>query len=211
MPLNSVQAKKVAKDRPRDPQGHFLKAKASSSTPLDNIPAIPEFEKPLVEVAITNPFRKILYWLDQIRRRQTTTFAFKLSIPLIALPLVIAGFFTLGRFSGIASQKSQQSLPASPTPTPISDPILSRAGTLKIAVGTKTKYLLALKSGELVVLNVPAAIDLSKYKDKQVLVTGIYNKISNVLAVSDIAEVQIFNPTIIPSPIPSPESSSSAK
>ena len=221
MPLNSVQAKKIASGRLRDANGHFVKIKATSSlkTPLDlsdpesnrgigdhERSRMADFEKPLVSVNINNPFKKILYWLDQIRRRQTTTLAFKLSIPLIALPIVVAGVFTLGRFSGISFQKSQ-----APTPTPVispkPDPITSRAGTLKIAVSTQTKYLLALKNGELVVLNIPSTIDLNKYNGKQVLVTGTYNSTANILKVTDIAEVQLFNTTIV---APLESSSSSA-
>ncbi len=199
MPLNTAQAKKLASGRKRDASGHFIKnielakAKVTVSTPPSG--QIPEFEKPLVSVSVNNPFKRVLYWLDQIRRHQTTTFAIKLSIPLIALPLVIAGVFSLGRISGISFQKTQQPVVVVPSPKP--DPIISRAGTLKIAVSTQTKYLLALKNGELVVLDIPQTINLSRYNDKQVLVTGTYNSTANVLKVTDIAEVQVFNPTVV--------------
>lgn len=196
-------ASKVAKKLLRDEHGHFIKsgdikAKVSVSTPND-VKLNPEFEKPLVQVSITNPFKKILYWLDQIRRHQTTTFAIKLSIPLIALPIVIAGVFSLGRIYGINFQKTQApTMPSAPVASPL--PVqISRAGTLKIAVGDTTRYLLSLKNGELVVLEIPATINLLKYQNKQVLVTGTYNKASNILKVTDIAEIQLFNPTVIES------------
>lgn len=78
---------KVADESGEAIKGSEISAKSELSTPKTDIN--PEFEKPIVSVSVSNPFKKILYWLDQIRKRQTTTFAFKLSIPLIALPVII--------------------------------------------------------------------------------------------------------------------------
>ena len=72
-----------------------IKVKSETKTPKTDIN--PEFEKPVVSVSISNPFKKILYWLDQIRKKQTTTFAFKLSIPLIALPVIIFAAYQVGK------------------------------------------------------------------------------------------------------------------
>ena len=202
MPFTPESAKKLATSRERGVHGHFEKhkdVKVKVSVTGQDLPIVPEFEKPLVSVTITNPFKKILYWFDQIRRHQTTTIALKLSIPLIALPVIIVGVFSLGRVYGINLAKSQETQSSQVTKaSPLPDPIISRAGTLKIAVSDETRYLLALKNGELVVLNIPATINLAKYQNKQVLVTGTYNRIANVIKVTDIAEVQLFNPTVIP-------------
>lgn len=174
----------------------------STAKTLEGLDVIPEFEKPMLSVTVNNPLRKILYWVNEIKKRQTTTLAFKLSIPLIALPIVLAGVFTLGRFTGISFQKNQSSI--SPTvitastdsKTPI---VLSRAGTLRVAKGaTGIRYLLALRNGEIVNLQIPASIDLTKYANKQVLVTGTQDKTTGILIVTDIAEIEVFNPTVIP-------------
>ncbi len=142
-----------------------------------------------------------MYWLDQIRRHQTTTLAFKLSIPLIVIPVIIAAAFSVDRVSGlgVASLNPLNRAPvvySSPTPpVPIA---ISRTGILKIAKSaTTTSYLLSLKSGDNIVLEVPATINLSKYANKQILVTGLFNKTANILKVTDIAEVQIFNPIVV--------------
>lgn len=175
--------------------------------------SIPEFEKPILSVTISNPFKKILYWLDQIRRHQTTTIAFKLSIPLIAIPVLVFAVYQIGRGAGISFVKSQ----ITPTPSISKSPNsqtpqeISRAGTLRIARGTsQTRYLLALRNGEIVNLEIPASIDLSKYANKQVLVTGFQNKTTGVISVGDIAEIEVFNATIIPKPSPVTESTTSA-
>ena len=187
-----------------------ISTKSTARTP-EGLEVIPELEKPMLSVTINNPLRKVLYWINEIKKRQTTTLAFKLSIPLIALPIVLAGVFTLGRFTGISFQKAQT--PTSPivitSPAESKTPIaLSRAGTLRVAKGsTGTRYLLALRNGEIVNLQIPAIIDLTKYANKQVLVTGTQDKTTGILIVSDIAEIEVFNPTVIPNP----EASGSAK
>ncbi len=193
---------------PRDENGRFvsLKAKTSVSGPQD-VKVNPQFEKPILQVTVTNPLKKILYWLDQIRKKQTTTFAIKLSIPLIALPVIIFAAFQVGRSSLVIPFLQN------PTPTPVVKPSpnppvpYSRSGTLKIAkTGSQTKYVLALKNGENVLLEVPQDIQLTKYQNKLVLVTGIYNRQSNVITVTEIAEIEVISETSLTnsSPIPSP-------
>lgn len=193
--------KKRSKVKVTDAQGKqkaALKAETTISSPAD-VDIDPEIEKPILAITVSNPFKKILYWLDQIRRHQTTTLAFKLSIPLIALPVLVLAIFQMGKSAGITLQKSQV------LPTPNVDLTdskqsveISRAGTLKIAKGTtQTRYLLQLRNGEIVNLAIPANIDLTKYADKQVLITGIQNKATGVITVVDIAEIEVLKSTPI--------------
>lgn len=195
--------RKPAKFQILDKHGNVIQTgniKTKTQT-INGIPVNPEFEKPLVAVTLSNPFKKILYWLDQIRKRQTTTLAFKLSIPLIALPIIIAAVFSLGRISGISFARSLQgTADASPKAIPSPQPTtISKAGTLKIAKGTtKTSYLLSLRNGSIISLEIPPTIDLTKYQNKQVLVTGAYYQSTGILKVTDIAEIEVYNPIEIP-------------
>lgn len=203
----------------RDEHGRFIKANLTTKTASDGpfkVTTNPEFEKPVLSVTVNNPIRKILYWLDQIRKHQTTTFAVKLSIPLIALPVIIFAAYQLGRGSVILPFIEYKTSPTptikpSPSPTP---PIpYSRSGTLKIAkVGTQTKYVLALRNGDNVVLEIPQGMDLSTYRNKQVLVTGIFDRQANLIKVTEIAEIEVINETIAPSmsPVPTPPQSTSS-
>src|SRR5207253_1880511 len=62
-------------------------------------------DEPLVSVSINNPFKKILYWLDEIRRKQSTEFdiSAKLKIPLIAwMGFFVVLFGTFGLSVNIA-------------------------------------------------------------------------------------------------------------
>ena len=198
--------------QPRDAHGRFVKvgqitAKTEVKTPIPT--TNPEFEKPILQVTVTNPLKKILYWLDQIRRKQTTTFAVKLSIPLIALPVIIFAAFQLGRSSVVLPfVKYQASPPSTQNPSPSPVPY-SRSGTLKVArTGNQIKYVLGLKNGENVLLQVPTNIDLAKYQNKLVLVTGYYNRQANVITVTEIAEIEIFNETSLAAPTTTPSPSS---
>lgn len=199
--------------QPRDSHGRFVSSKIKTattvSTPAD-VHINPEFEKPILQVTVSNPLKKILYWLDQIRKKQTTTFAVKLSIPLIALPVIIFAAFQLGRSSIILPFLSPSPLPSVTSVKEGSPVLYSRSGILKIArSGDQIKYVLALKNGENVLLAVPANIQLSKYQNKQVLVTGYYNRQANVITVTEIAEIELFNETTLSSPTPTPSPSPS--
>lgn len=176
----------------RDSSGRFIKATTTVSTVKSDID--PELEKPILSVTVTNPFKKILLWLDQIRKHQTTTFAVKLSIPLIAIPVIIGAAFSLGRISGVNLTKTNPSPSIMPRLSPEPQTQVSKAGTLKIAKSaTQTTYLLSLRNGEIVILDVPDGFVLTKYANKQILVTGTYDKSVNTLRVTDIAEVAIYN------------------
>lgn len=193
----------------RDEHGRFVSSKIKSetivSTPAD-VPINPEFEKPVLQVTVSNPLKKILYWLDQIRKKQTTTFAIKLSIPLIALPVIIFAAFQMGRSSVILPFIKYPPATTNQLPTTSPSPVpYSRSGILKVAkTEGQIKYVLALKNGENVLLQIPKNIELTKYQNKQVLVTGIYNRQANVISVLEIAEIELFNQTSLASPTPTP-------
>lgn len=205
----------------RDTHGRFVKANITAKTEVKTpIPTTnPEFEKPVLSVTVNNPIKKILYWLDQIRKHQTTTFAVKLSIPLIALPVLVFAAFQLGRGSVVLPFLNFTSVSPTPLVKPSTSPSpgvpYSRSGTLKIArTGNLAKYVLALKNGENVLLDIPINMDLAKYQNKLVLITGIFERQSNLIKVTEIAEIEVINETNAPSPSPvptPPQSTSSAQ
>ena len=197
-------------------KSHIKTQIEESKPPIEEIP---EFEKPLLEVSLTNPFKKILYWLNEIRKKQTTTFAIKLSIPLIAIPVIIFALWEIGKGLGLPSLIGSSVI--TPTPAPVvedlADLTVSKAGVLKIARGKENKYLLNQKDGKVIVLQIPIGSDLTRFQNKQVLVTGEYDKSTSVMIVEDIAEIEFLNettiiPTVSPTPttVPSPTVASSS-
>lgn len=143
MPISSATSEKLkahANSMPRDAKGHFIKAgtdpattvatEVSTQSPLPTIQKPPKKEKGDLDaplVVINNPFRKLLHWFDEIRRKQTTTFDLKVSVPLIALPifLIVLGgafqyVFTLGKQTALTNQPTPTPKSALQTPIPIS-------------------------------------------------------------------------------------------
>lgn len=134
----------------RDASGKFVSAKTD---PIDTVSKTaevsgpitvvreavndPSIDKPLLSVQINNPFRKLLLWIKEIKNKQTTTFEFKIKIPLIALPifLVVLGsaftfFFNLGK----DAQEPKESAAVVVTISPIaSSPavLVSKVGVVK--------------------------------------------------------------------------------
>lgn len=157
--FDAKKISEMAAKKPRDARGRFFsktnppqnaaETTFKTSSPLGNFSKRPDpsFEEPLISFSIRNPFKKILYWLNDIRKKQTTTFDLKIKIPLIALPvfLIVLGgafqaFFNLGQYA-----QKQETL-TQPTPTPIvitqptkpPEPILvSKVGIIKATYQVK--------------------------------------------------------------------------
>lgn len=132
MPFNSKKRRQKADTQIRDTHGHFIKIntgpgesveealKITSPLESDTKEADKSLDEPLVSLSINNPFKKVLYWLNDIRKKQITTFDFKIKVPLIALPVFIAmlgGGFNL--FFNLGKQNEQKAISALPTPTPV--------------------------------------------------------------------------------------------
>lgn len=135
--------------QPRDADGRFIPKNTPPQNTIESevkasVPPAPPknpLEEPMVSIQIQNPFKRLLYFLNEVRKKQTTTFDFKIKIPLIALPifLIILGgamqtVFSLGR------SVERKETAAQPTPTPVvivkptlpPKPILiSKLGTIK--------------------------------------------------------------------------------
>jgi len=107
-------------DQPRNNDGKFTQ-KSSFTSPLKpEVKMKSDINEPLFSFAINNPFKKILKWLEYVKKHNTTKFDMKITVPLIALPFFFAGilglmtgFFGLGQFA-----KNRQ-IEAIPSPTPV--------------------------------------------------------------------------------------------
>jgi hypothetical protein len=138
-------------EQPRDASGKYIKkdtpisqtinVEVKSSSTVDSLKVNKDemIEKPVLSLQVNNPFKKLLYWLKDVRKKQTTTFDFKIKIPLIALPifLIVLGaafqfFFNLGK-----NNNNEQLILITPTPIvttttalPV-EKIMSRYGVIK--------------------------------------------------------------------------------
>lgn len=181
----------------RDEHGRFVKSAtpkvdlkvSGGATIVTHAPT--GLDEPLL--VVNNPFKRLLKWIDYLRRHHATTLAFKITIPLIALPAIIYGAYQVGK------RNPSYVIAPTPTPAPIS---ISKAGILK-QVFTKdgTKYSLLQRDGTVVNLENTTDTDLSKFSNRRVLVSGLYNPTNMILKLVDISDLEIL-PTLAPSPTP---------
>lgn len=102
MDSRKVKISNFAKDRQRDEKGHFIKVTTKVETPLDafdpGLDAGPgSSEDNIVDFKVKNPLGRITRILEDIKKRQMTSFAIKFSVPLVALPVFLLIVFQLGR------------------------------------------------------------------------------------------------------------------
>ncbi len=216
----------------RDANGRFIKkgvdpvetiaTKISSQTPADKIKEGPDafLEKPLVSFSINNPFKRFLYWLKDIRKKQTTTFDFKISIPLIALPifLIVLGaafqfFFTLGKQTSSETPSVTPSITVEATVAPKAI-IISRFGVIKATYQVQnllsiensndstssskpepsqkppSRYVLLEKNDKITFITAPSTIPLSNYLNLRVIATGKYDEEKSTLTIEKSQDIE---------------------
>ncbi len=162
-----------------------------------------EVGKPLVSVSVNNPISWFMKWLKDLKKKQITTFTFKLGVPLVALPIIIIALLSFIVAMSARSEKNSKGeavASITPTPSPGSVYIMSKSGTLKIVKGEEEKeYFLVLPSGEAVRLEVPKNLDIDGYENKKVFVSGKYNAITGMLSVERFSDMEPLS-TLLPIP-----------
>ena len=180
---------------------------------------MPNTEKPLVEVKVTNPFIYLKNWWNKVVNNEGVDFRFHIKpLTAIAMTIIIASLgFGVGRFvipEGVKIPFFKFEDVTSPTPTVTPEIWKETAytGTLQYSQTTSKYYLMTTTSSELITLQVPENIDLKDYVGKRILAIGKYNKSLKVLVVSDAKSLEVLPkspvsiPTIVPSPSPTPTS-----
>lgn len=153
-----------------------------------------ELEKPLVSVSVNNPISWFMKVINNLKKKQTTTFTFRLGIPLIALPIFIAAFATLFFGLGKLTTKNEEEV------KPIQ---FSRAGIFNASY-------LVLPSGEAIKLILPADTNVEALNGKRILVSGTYIQEDATLKVTNLTDMEMLpeSPKPVPSPILSPSPTS---
>lgn len=150
-----------------------------------------EIEKPLVSVSVNNPLAWLMKVINKLKKKQTTTFTFRLGVPLIALPVIIVAI--AGLFWGLNKPSP------SPTPTPTVSPTpysISKVGILKLKADAS--YVLIMPQSNIISLVLPKNSDLTTMNNKRVLVTGMFDGAKNILTVATSSDIELLKP--IPSP-----------
>ncbi len=205
MTYDSTDRKINSEKQIRQPDGTFAKIKVETT----QAPADADIDKPLVTVSVENPFRKLLHWIDQIRRKQNTTFSIQLKLPLVvmitlfvlAMSMLTSSklFYDWGKIAGLSAVLAQpEPTPAiivlpTATPAPV---LVTRLGTLKGLyagdIDTPTRYALEDREGEILMILAPAGVSLKQYVGTRVLVTGMYVSTDSTLRIRTIRDVEMI-------------------
>lgn len=155
----------------------------------------------LVNVTVHNPVKRIYQLLSDIKKHQETTFAFKFSIPLIALPVAFAVLFGLGGF--------QLGKVASPFCTPRFTPHTGKIMVTQVSVPQEEpvwkklffwlpepapidRPLVVLESAQQT-LTVKTNLNLRAFQGRDVLVAGEYTDCDQTVNLSSLQNITLLN------------------
>lgn len=159
----------------------------------------------LISLRVTNPVTYFKIWWARIMQNEGMDFRFRVK-PLTAIAISLIVFSLSFGLGGILLPFNLPFVRVTP-PTPIPTPEALRetgfTGTLKLASNTQ-KYFLLTQSSEAINLEVPLAINLSKYVGRRIFASGKYNKPTRTLTVSDVDDLEILpqKPVTIPTTLP---------
>jgi hypothetical protein len=203
-------------EKPRGAGGKFISESDASNITEEDIPGLisksskmtgalkdikeekeeRELEKPLVSLSINNPVSWLMKVVNKLKKKQTTTFTFRLGIPLIALPIFIAAF--AGLFFGLGKITTKEGSGSYH---------MSRAGILKVVNtnDSNTSYLV-LPSGEAIKLEITGEINLENLNGKRILVSGTYEEKGSVIKVQNVTDMELLpeSPKPMPTPVETP-------
>jgi hypothetical protein len=135
--LRDAKGRFVGKDTPLG-QTTTTTAKSTGAAAItEDALEDPSSDEPLVAFKINNPFRKLLEWIKEIKRKQTTTFEFQVKVPLLALPVFLVVLGSAFTFFFNQNHQANTTTSIAPTPTiskitPTPSPIyVSKIGTVK--------------------------------------------------------------------------------
>jgi hypothetical protein len=199
MPFDSEKRSKVAQRRQRDAHGHFapLKPKVKVSgqsnllSKLIDTDGNPDADS-MMGVYFRNPFKKMIEILDDIRKKQSTRVNLSLTIPLIALPVVLVLAFQFGRY-----QTECQTHFSTQTGTLQNITVVRKVapdhwflkaltyipfiGDAYIEEKTLKEAVLTNPQNETIIINNEAGADLNPFNQGKVIVFGDYNSCSRTL------------------------------
>lgn len=164
-----------------------------------------EDDSSIIDIKIANPLKKIYELLQDIKKHQSTTLSLRFTIPLIALPVFLLVAFQFGRESYICSQDfttKKGVIKLTTVEKPVNqDGLLSRIVTsfdifnIKTPSTTYTYEELVLLDDQVgtIVQVVPnKSLELGKFRDQTVLVSGIYSACTNILTLNSDKNITIY-------------------
>lgn len=186
----------------RDTHGRFLKkttvqGKTSTNGAGNILSKLVRTEKgtddeTLVDIKITNPLHRITQILQEIKDHQATTFSFRFTIPIIALPIFLLVAFQLGRSETRCAESFVTKVGTIKTvevmvPESRSwlDDLVSAVPFIPPPSDTMIKVrrsLLLTPDNQTFTIEQKAGIMVAPFESQQVFLTGAYNPCSQVVS-----------------------------
>ncbi len=197
----SEMHRKMVKKQPRADGGRFgKKIEVSIADALGSSRNVP----PLVSLEVSNPITYLKLWWQRVMANEGIDVRFRIH-PLTALALMGAfaiGGFGLGRISMPIPAPIIKYIPQwAPTPTP--DP-WRETGYSGVLQKSGLRWYLVTNDAEAITLEILTNVDLTKYVGKRIFVTGRYNRMTQVLQVTEAADMEVLiQSVVIPTTVPS--------
>lgn len=202
MPFNSQKRSTEAQKRPRDKNGHFipLKPKVKVSGQVNLLSKLIDTdgnpdEDSMMGIYFRNPFKKLIAILEDIKNKQSTTVALKLTIPLIALPIAIMFAFQFGKLQTECQTNFSSQIGTLQNITVVRklppDNLILKAltyvpflGDAYIKEETVKESVLITPQNETILINNEANTDLNSFNQSKIILFGDYNSCSKNLTLT---------------------------
>lgn len=208
----------VPKDTPPESAVTTSKKVSGAGAVIKELSEDPSLDKPVLSITVNNPLSKLLAWIKEIKKKQTTTFEFKVKVPLIALPvflIVVGSAFAF--MLNLGKDTDKETVHAiTPTITPrvmLSPVVTTKTGTIRTAssvIVTITKsveasteattsivptlgnyrYVLVDRNNDVIILIPHSTIRLDRFINREVVVTGLYDSEKQTMNLSKNSDVE---------------------
>lgn len=209
MPKNSIKSE-IAKEKPRDRQGHFLRAEKPKpqSQPKDPVSKFfsghtrySKNQDDLVNIHVGNPLRRITSLLEEIKRQKAFSFTFKGSLGIVgvALALSLFGIFGGGKLlcdKGIQSQigliKILNATEKQSSDIPFLSPLIDFFSSLSSSNPLYPRTLLVKNDNSAIHLPFSQFVDYALFQNRLVIATGNYDSCSQTLKINSPTSIELY-------------------
>ncbi|MCL5432541.1 MAG: hypothetical protein M1524_00290 [Patescibacteria group bacterium] len=197
----------IAKEKPRDEEGHFVHVEKPESPSTGNQNPITKFfsehshysksDDDLLDIHVGNPLRKIVELLQQIKKQKAFSFTLKGSLGIMGVFLTLTVFGVLGGGKMLCDKGTQTEIGTIKTLIIKEDasqkiPVWSNISDYFVYKEKENRVVLVKNDNSVINLLYSNKVDLKRFGSLPVLVTGNYDSCSRTLNLKDPQGVELF-------------------
>lgn len=209
----------IAKDKPRDEEGHFIHTEQPSGAhPTDNAAVNPiskffsehthysKSQDDLIDLHVGNPLKRITLLLEDIKRQKAFNFTVKGSLGIMGVFLTLSIFGIFGGGQILCEKGTQveigtiRQLQVTLEDPSTGIPVLAQILDYFRPVQKRPKFVLIKSDKTVIQLPYSRNVDLTKFTNpvfpqlgQEVIITGNYNSCSQTLTVKDPSAIEPYN------------------